>query len=96
MAICFAACDAVLKNNWVTLTWPSSSRIPPASRRRGVTCPRVGDEQCGYAFTVGLLQDYGVLALAMQNPIGRGMDCRPKDRSIGESMSSPFLDRVDE
>lgn len=68
MAICFAACDAVPKTDLgdfdlAAFLEDSLRRAIAAEKLSSHLGMRNGDE----AFTVGLLQDYGVIALVMQN-----------------------------
>jgi two-component system, cell cycle response regulator len=69
MAICFAACDAVPKTNIGDF---DLAIFLEDSLRRAVAAEtlssHLGLQNSDEAFTIGLLQDYGVLALAMQNP----------------------------
>ena len=73
MAICFAACDAVPKNQLgdfdLAIFLEDSLRRAVAAE---LLARELGMSNADEAFTVGLLQDYGVLALAMQNPTRAG------------------------
>ena len=69
IAICFAACDA--GNNSKVGNFDLAAFFED-SLRRAAACEQLSRhlnlENADEAFTIGLLQDFGVVALAMQNP----------------------------